>query len=171
MDEARRNISKFNSIPSVQCEYNHIQYRQWQVGEFYSGIRMPASPCQYCAHFYICNSLFAFHIACVNWMCYFCSSLCESCPEDGDWSPKHVENRNKHTWKGIVREVGYLQRLYRNAHSIEHKTGFFFENRLHRQCEVRLLLFTYVLASKPFDQAWFEVLETITLYCTWSDNR
>jgi len=25
--------------------------------------------------------------------------------------PKHVENRNKHTWKRIVRQVGYLQRL------------------------------------------------------------
>ena len=90
MDEARRNICKFNSIRSVHCEYNHIQYRQWQVGEFYSGIRMRTSPCQYCAHFYICNSLFVFHIARVNWMCYFCGPLCECCLEDGDWSPKHV---------------------------------------------------------------------------------
>jgi hypothetical protein len=29
----------------------------------------------------------------------------------------------------------------------------------------------YVPASKPFDHAWFEVLEAVTLYCTWSDNR
>jgi len=29
----------------------------------------------------------------------------------------------------------------------------------------------YVPASKPFVYAWFEVLEGITLYCTWSDNR
>jgi hypothetical protein len=26
-------------------------------------------------------------------------------------------------------------------------------------------------ASRPFDHAWFEVLEAISLYCTWSDNR
>ena len=36
--------------------------------------------------------------------------------------------------------------------------GFFFENRLHLQFEVRLLLFTAELASKPFDQACIEVL-------------
>jgi hypothetical protein len=29
----------------------------------------------------------------------------------------------------------------------------------------------YVPASKPFDRTWFEILEAITLYCTWSDNR
>jgi hypothetical protein len=29
----------------------------------------------------------------------------------------------------------------------------------------------YVPASKPSDHAWFEVLEAITLYNTWSDNR
>jgi len=29
----------------------------------------------------------------------------------------------------------------------------------------------FVPASKPFDNAWFEVIEAITLYCTWSDNR
>jgi hypothetical protein len=28
-----------------------------------------------------------------------------------------------------------------------------------------------VSASKPFDQAWYEVLEAIKMYCTWSDNR
>jgi len=29
----------------------------------------------------------------------------------------------------------------------------------------------YVLGSKPFDHSWFEVVEAITLYCTWSGNR
>jgi hypothetical protein len=29
----------------------------------------------------------------------------------------------------------------------------------------------YVPASKTFDHAWFEVLEAIIPYCTWSDNR
>ena len=29
----------------------------------------------------------------------------------------------------------------------------------------------YAPASKPFEHAWFEVLEAIKLYCTWSDNR
>jgi hypothetical protein len=29
----------------------------------------------------------------------------------------------------------------------------------------------YVSASKHFDHAWFEVLEAITVYCTWSDIR
>ena len=34
-------------------------------------------------------------------------------PDDGAHGyPKHVENRNKHTWKRIVCQVGYLQRLY-----------------------------------------------------------
>jgi hypothetical protein len=44
--------------------------------------------------------------------------------------------------------------------------GFFFENRLHWQFEVRLLLFAVctVPASKLFDDACFQVLETITLY-------
>jgi len=31
----------------------------------------------------------------------------------GTWLPEgHVENRNKHTWRRIVRQVGYLQKLY-----------------------------------------------------------
>jgi hypothetical protein len=29
----------------------------------------------------------------------------------------------------------------------------------------------YVPVSKPFDHAWFEVLEAIILYCTWYGNR
>jgi hypothetical protein len=29
----------------------------------------------------------------------------------------------------------------------------------------------YVPASTPFDHVWFEVLEAITMFCTWSDNR
>jgi hypothetical protein len=29
----------------------------------------------------------------------------------GTGYPKHVENRNKHIWKRIVHQVGYLQRL------------------------------------------------------------
>ena len=29
----------------------------------------------------------------------------------------------------------------------------------------------YVPVSKPFDHAWFEVLEAVTLCCTWSGNR
>jgi len=43
--------------------------------------------------------------------------------------------------------------------------GFFFENRLHWQFDVRLLLFTVctVHASKSFDHACFEVLKAITL--------
>ena len=33
-------------------------------------------------------------------------------PDDGHMAaPKHVENRNKHTWKIVVRQVGYLQGL------------------------------------------------------------
>jgi len=35
--------------------------------------------------------------------------------------PKHAEKRNKHIWKRIVRQVGYLQRLYRDGRSTEHK--------------------------------------------------
>ena len=37
-------------------------------------------------------------------------------PDDGHMAcPKHVENRKKHIRKRIVRQVGYLQRLYRDA--------------------------------------------------------
>jgi hypothetical protein len=43
-------------------------------------------------------------------------------PDDGHVAaPKHAENRNKHTRKRIVCRVGYLQRLYRDARSTEHK--------------------------------------------------
>ena len=49
-------------------------------------------------------------------------------------------------------------------------TGFFFENRLHWQFEFSSYYLQYVPASKPFDPAWFEVLEVIRLFCTWSDN-
>jgi len=36
--------------------------------------------------------------------------------------PKHVEKTIKHTWKRIVRQIGYFQRLYRDARSTENKT-------------------------------------------------
>jgi hypothetical protein len=40
----------------------------------------------------------------------------------GKWMPETCrENRNKHTWKRIVRQVGYLQRLYRDEWSAEYK--------------------------------------------------
>ena len=42
----------------------------------------------------------------------------------------------------------------------------FFEHGLHWQFEVRLLLFTLCTCEKPFDHAWFDVLEAITVYCT-----
>ena len=48
--------------------------------------------------------------------------------------------------------------------------GFFFQNRLHWQLQVRLFP-QHVPAPKSFDHAWFEVLEAITQYCTWPDNR
>jgi hypothetical protein len=44
---------------------------------------------------------------------------------------------------------------------------FFFENMLHWQFCIDYL--QYVPASKPFDLAWFDFLETITLYCTVLD--
>ena len=44
-------------------------------------------------------------------------------PDDGHMAaPKHVKNKNKHTWKRIVRQVGYLQRL----HCINFECGWFF---------------------------------------------
>ena len=49
--------------------------------------------------------------------------------------PKRVENRNKHTWKRIVRPVRYLQRLHRDARPTEHKIimllVFFFTSLLN----------------------------------------
>jgi len=45
-------------------------------------------------------------------------------PDDGHMAaPKHVENRNKRIWKRTVRQVGYLQRLYRDSRSTEHKVA------------------------------------------------
>ena len=38
--------------------------------------------------------------------------------------PKHVENKNKHIWKRIVRQVGYLEGLYQDARSTEHKNWY-----------------------------------------------
>ena len=35
---------------------------------------------------------------------------------------KHVEYRNKHIRKRTVRQIGYLQELYRDARSTKHKT-------------------------------------------------
>ena len=46
-----------------------------------------------------------------NWFSWWCAR---------DF-PKHVQNRNKYTWKGTVGQVGYLQRLYRDARSTKHK--------------------------------------------------
>jgi hypothetical protein len=39
----------------------------------------------------------------------------------GTWLSETVENRNKHIWKRIVRQVGYLQKLCRDARLTEHK--------------------------------------------------
>jgi len=49
--------------------------------------------------------------------------------------------------------------------------GFFFDNKLHGQFEFSCCYLEYLPSSKAFDLAWFEVVESITLYCTWSDNR
>ena len=48
--------------------------------------------------------------------------------------PKHVENRNKYTWKRIVGQVGYLQRLYRDAWSTEHKILL-----VHTRCRIHII--------------------------------
>jgi hypothetical protein len=67
---------------------------------------------------------------CINTTSVICHSVqmtvwCAGLDETLWWlahdCPKNVENRNKRTWKRIVRQVGYLQRLYRNAWSTEHK--------------------------------------------------
>jgi hypothetical protein len=47
-----------------------------------------------------------------NWLSWWWAHGC--------W--KHVENWNKHIRKKIVCQVGYLQGLYRDARSAEHKT-------------------------------------------------
>ena len=49
--------------------------------------------------------------------------------------------------------------------------GFFLKIGFTVSLNFGLYNLQYVPASKPFDQAWFEVLEPITVYCTWSDNR
>ena len=47
--------------------------------------------------------------------------------------------------------------------------GFFFDSSLNWQLGCYYL--QNVPASKPFDYAWFEILEAITLCCTGSDIR
>jgi hypothetical protein len=49
--------------------------------------------------------------------------------------------------------------------------GLFFENRLHWQFEVRLLLFTVCTCVWNFRPRLIWVLEAIPKYCTWSYNR
>jgi len=49
--------------------------------------------------------------------------------------------------------------------------GFFFEIKLHGSLKFGCYYLHYVPVSKPFDYAWFEVLQDITLYCTWSDHQ
>ena len=44
--------------------------------------------------------------------------------------------------------------------------GFFFENTHIGSLNFGCYYLQYALASKPFNHAWSEVLETITLYCT-----
>ena len=56
-----------------------------------------------------------------NWFSWWWANGCS----------KHVENWNKHTRKRTVRHVGYLQELYRDARSAEHKilSGIFYGER------------------------------------------
>ena len=60
------------------------------------------------------------------------------------------------------------------SHPVKQKirvTGFFLKIRYIGSLHFGCYYLQYVPASKPSDHAWFEVLEAITLYCTWSDNR
>jgi IS4 transposase len=46
-----------------------------------------------------------------------------------DETALQTENRNKHKRKRIVRQVGYLQRLYRNVRSTEYKITKYIDTR------------------------------------------
>jgi len=63
--------------------------------------------------------------------------------------PKHVEHRSKHTWKRIVRHVGYLQRLYRDARSTEHKI-YIFRFKIFPLRVIRLIYNTYIYWNTLF---------------------
>ena len=50
-------------------------------------------------------------------------------------------------------------------------TGFFLWKATFALFKFDCYNLQYVPKYKPFDRAWFEVIEAVTLYCTWSDNR
>jgi hypothetical protein len=58
--------------------------------------------------------------------------------------PKHVENRNKHTRKRTVRQVGYWLGLYRDARSTEHKKEGRYVHVHAKELCVRLVIYKEV---------------------------
>jgi hypothetical protein len=62
--------------------------------------------------------------------------------------PKHVENRNKHIWKKIVHQFGYLQRLYRDARSTEHSNESHFISVYHCITLISVRLYHFPLYTK-----------------------
>ena len=64
-------------------------------------------------------------------------------------------------WTASHRDMQNIQRI-----------GFFLKKKSHiGSLNFACYCLQHVPASKPLDRAWFAVLEAITLYCTWSDNR
>jgi len=70
--------------------------------------------------------------------------------------PKHVENKNKHTWKWIVRQVGYLQRLYRDARWTEHQIPQYAVFALSSGCQYSWVFpkWRQVSGTSLFEIAW-----------------
>jgi hypothetical protein len=74
--------------------------------------------------------------------------------------PKHAENRNKHTWKRTLRQVGYLQRLYRDAaRSAEHKIPNLFLHKTHPRLWKSPDLFLLHTTGRIFMSLWMELVQ------------
>ena len=87
----------------------------------------------------------------INQMSYWYNNS----PDDGHTvAPKHVENRNKHTWK-TVRQAGYLQGSYQDARSTNQKF-------------IKLFFFSYQNIIDPVTSIWHVKLQIKSSYnlCT-----
>jgi len=84
--------------------------------------------------------------------------------DDGHKRPKHRHTVYIINIRTLLFRINWDSKLSGYAENLD--KWIVFESRLHWQFEVRLLLFTVCTASQHFDHAGFEVLVTITLYCT-----
>jgi hypothetical protein len=88
-------------------------------------------------------------------------------PDDG--CPKYVENGNKYTWKRTVGQVGYLQRLYRDARSTEHKIlEGFSKTQFVDRCHYKSRLHYRFLLTTPLRYAFRYGIPNCCRHSSWT---